>query len=146
MTSTLNPTCPLCGLRYAGKPLLELHIREDHRPRHRVQPGRLDADGTQASSSAAGSPSRRTGLAFRPSRTVGEVTDMTATRRPRTGQVMTAPRRVLCALQHVNDELTRASEAMIRSARAPQPRPRIQAPADTQTHRSTVTDRADRAA
>jgi hypothetical protein len=146
MTSTLNPTCPLCGLRYASKPLLELHIREDHRPRHRAQPGRLDADGTQASSSATGSPSRRTGLAFRPSRTVREVTAMTATRRPRTGQVMTAPRRVLCALQHVNDELTRASEAMIRSARAPQPRPRIQAPADTQTHRSTATDRADRAA
>jgi hypothetical protein len=23
-------TCPLCGLRYADRPLLELHIREDH--------------------------------------------------------------------------------------------------------------------
>jgi len=32
MTSTLTPACPLCGLRYASKPLLELHIREDHRP------------------------------------------------------------------------------------------------------------------
>jgi hypothetical protein len=147
MTSTLNPTCPLCGLRYASKPLLELHIREDHRPRHRAQPGRLDADGTRASSSsAAGSPSPRTGLAFGPFRTAKEVTAMTATRRPRTGQVMTAPRRVLRALRHVNDELTRASEAVIRSARAPQPRPRIQAPADSQTHRSTATDRADRAA
>ena len=40
MTSTLNPACPLCGLRYASKPLLELHIREDHRPRRRGQPGR----------------------------------------------------------------------------------------------------------
>ena len=38
MTSTLNPACPLCGLRYASKPLLELHIREDHRPRRRAQP------------------------------------------------------------------------------------------------------------
>jgi hypothetical protein len=26
-------TCPLCGLRYAGRPLLELHIREDHAQR-----------------------------------------------------------------------------------------------------------------
>ncbi len=35
MPTTLNPTCPLCGLRYTGRPLLELHIREDHRPRDR---------------------------------------------------------------------------------------------------------------
>lgn len=44
MSSTLNPVCPLCGLRFASKPLLELHIREDHRPR-RMRPGRADADG-----------------------------------------------------------------------------------------------------
>ena len=25
--------CPLCGLRYADRPLLELHIREDHAQR-----------------------------------------------------------------------------------------------------------------
>ena len=127
MTSTLNPTCPLCGLRYASKPMLELHIREDHRPRHRAQPGRLDAGGTGASS-AAGSPSRRTGLASRPPRTVREVTAMTATRRPRTGQVMTIPRRVLRTFRHVNDELMCASEAIIRSARAPQPTRRSRRP------------------
>jgi hypothetical protein len=23
-------TCPLCGLRYDNRPLLELHLREDH--------------------------------------------------------------------------------------------------------------------
>ena len=33
MPSTLNPTCPLCGLRYLNRPLLELHLREDH-PQH----------------------------------------------------------------------------------------------------------------
>lgn len=61
MTSTLNPACPLCGLRYASKPLLELHIREDHRPR-RARPGRPgDAGGTRASSPPPGRPSRRTG-------------------------------------------------------------------------------------
>lgn len=35
MPSTLNPTCPLCGLRYTGRPLLDLHIREDHMQRER---------------------------------------------------------------------------------------------------------------
>jgi hypothetical protein len=39
MPTTLNPTCPLCGLRYTGRPLLELHLREDHHPREsRAEP------------------------------------------------------------------------------------------------------------
>jgi hypothetical protein len=59
---------------------------------------------------------------------------------------MMVPRRVLRALRHVNDELTRASEAIIRSARAPQRRPRIQAPAATQAHPSTAAHRAEKAA
>jgi hypothetical protein len=59
---------------------------------------------------------------------------------------MTLPARTLCALRHVNDELTRASEAIIRSARAPQPRPRVQAPATGATQRDTATERADQAA
>jgi hypothetical protein len=71
---------------------------------------------------------------------------MTAARRPRRGQVMTLPARTLCALRHVNDELTRASEAIIRSARAPQPRPRVQTPATGATQRDTVAERADQAA
>jgi hypothetical protein len=146
MTSTLNPACPLCGLRYASKPLLELHIREDHRPRRRAKPGRLDAGGTGVSSPAAGRPSRRSGLASRPSRTAKEVTAMTAARRPLPGQVTTVPGRVLRALRHVNDELTRASEAIIRSARAPQSRSRVQAPAARDTHPGIPAERADRAA
>jgi hypothetical protein len=146
MTSTLNPACPLCGLRYASKPLLELHIREDHRPRRRAQPRRLDADGTGVSSPAAGSPSRRPGPVSGPDLTVTEVTAMTAARRPRLRQVMTVPRRVLRALRHVNDELTRASEAIIRSARAPQSRPQIQALAARDAHRGTAAERADLAA
>ena len=32
MPSTMNPDCLLCGLRFGNKPLLDLHIREDHRP------------------------------------------------------------------------------------------------------------------
>jgi hypothetical protein len=118
MTSTLNPACPLCGLRFASKPLLELHIRDDHRPRRREQPGHGEAS------------------------TVKEVTDMTAARQPRPGQVMT----VLRALRHVNDELTLASEAIIRSARAPQSRPQVRTPAARNPHPHTGKERADRAA
>lgn len=35
MSGTLTTACPLCGLRCAGRPLLELHIREDHLQRNR---------------------------------------------------------------------------------------------------------------
>ena len=74
-----------------------------------------------------------------------EVTAMTATRRPGTGQLTNLPRRVLRALRLVDDELMRASEAIIRTARAPQPRPRSQAPAAEDTHPGAA-GRADRAA
>jgi hypothetical protein len=30
MPATLIATCPLCGLRFANRALLELHVREDH--------------------------------------------------------------------------------------------------------------------
>ena len=41
----MSATCPLCGLRYAGQSLLDLHIREDHaqRERGREPPARLSA-------------------------------------------------------------------------------------------------------
>jgi hypothetical protein len=55
---------------------------------------------------------------------------MTATHRPRPGRMMSGPRRVIRALRYVNDELTHASGAIICSARAPQPRPRVRATAD----------------
>ena len=71
---------------------------------------------------------------------------MTATHRPRLRRVMTVPRRVLRALRHANEELTRASEVIIRSARAPQSRPQIQTLTARDTHPDIVTERADRAA
>ena len=71
---------------------------------------------------------------------------MTAARRPGPGQVMTVPIRALRALRHVNDELTRASEAIIRTARAPQSRLRVQPPATGATQRDTAAERADQAA
>jgi hypothetical protein len=42
MSATLIRTCPLCGLRFDNLPILELHIREDHRGRTR-QPAPEDA-------------------------------------------------------------------------------------------------------
>ena len=42
MTTALIDTCPLCGLRFSNRPLLELHLREDHRrppPRRKGKPG-----------------------------------------------------------------------------------------------------------
>jgi hypothetical protein len=146
MTSTLNPACPLCGLRFASKPLLELHIREDHRPRRREVPGRGEASGIRASPPAAGSLSVRSGLASRPARTVEEVTTMTATRRPRPGRVMSVLRRALRAVRHGNDELMLASEAIICSARAPRSRRPVQTLAPRDAQPRTVRERADRAA
>jgi hypothetical protein len=46
----------------------------------------------------------------------------------------------------VNDELTRASEAIIRSARAPQPRLRVQPRATDATQRDTPADHVGKAA
>jgi hypothetical protein len=131
MTGTLTPTCPLCGLRYESRPLLELHIREDHRQSRHDEPG-----GT----------SRRHDLAYRSSGTTKEVTAPTAARSARPGQAMTAPRRAIHALRYVNDELMRASEAIIRSARAPRPRPQASVPADAEAHPGSAAERASRAA
>jgi hypothetical protein len=59
---------------------------------------------------------------------------------------MTIPARTLRALRYANDELTRAGEAIIRSARAPQARPRGQAPAAGATHPRPAAEHADKAA
>lgn len=32
MPITPNPACPLCGLRFGNKPLVDLHLWEDHGP------------------------------------------------------------------------------------------------------------------
>ena len=142
MTSTLTPACPLCGLRYESKPLLDLHMREDHRQRHYARPSRRDTAAI-GEFPPSGSPSRRSGLDSRPSRAVKEVTAMTATQ---TGPVMTAARQMIRALLHANHELLRAGEAIIRSARAPRPRLQVQARVAGPAQPATATERADRAA
>lgn len=72
---------------------------------------------------------QRQDLNFR-CRTHDGVMEMTATRhppRPNGGRVMTALRHAGRTLRYVNDELSRASDAMIRSARFPQPPPEASA-------------------
>ena len=71
---------------------------------------------------------------------------MTATHRPRTGRMMTGTRRMIHAVRYVNDELMRASEAIVRSARAPQPRSQAQAQATAAEIREPAAQRVDRAA
>jgi hypothetical protein len=122
MTSTMNRACPLCGLRFASNPLLELHIREDHRQHHGADPGGPGASPPPASAS------RSDGLAFRPSRTIKEMTAMTATGQPRPGQLRTALRSMIRPLWDFHDELVCASEAMMGARRAPHARSRAQAP------------------
>jgi hypothetical protein len=58
--------------------------------------------------------------------------------------MMTGPRRMIHAVRYVNDELTRASEAIIRSARVPQPRSQAQPTAAE--NQEPAAQRVDRAA
>jgi len=55
MSATLIRTCPLCGLRFDNLPILELHIREDHRRRQR-RPAPDDSD--PAATDGPGGPAR----------------------------------------------------------------------------------------
>ena len=43
MPSTLITTCPLCGLGFANRAMLELHLREDHRRRRPKDPAEPSA-------------------------------------------------------------------------------------------------------
>lgn len=85
MPTTLNPTCPLCGLRYADRPLLELHLREDHRrPDQGPRP-----DPAPAAPAAPADPAAP------------------PTRRSDPGWARTALHRVLWSLRYASAELTR---------------------------------------
>ena len=146
MSTWFIPTCTLCGLRFSNRALLELHIREDHLERNR--PAKPDHD----HSGGNGTPRLRAGgsaagdvLVSSKARAAEEVNTRTATQPPRSGPMMTALRRAIGAVRYVNDELLRAGEAIIRSARAPQPdRPDAAAGKDAQA--ASTTKHGDRAA
>jgi hypothetical protein len=144
MPTTLSPACPLCGLRFGNKPVLDLHIREDHRQRvPRAQDGNRDPGSIRTAPPADG-PAHGPGLAFTPARIAKEAAGGTTRRGRRAGRVMTALRE---ALRAVSAEVPRASQAIIRSARSPQSRPRTPAPPAGQprkAQRRTAAERADR--
>ena len=143
MPSTLTPTCPFCGLRYANRPLLELHIREDHLQRNRRgKPGHDDPGDTRTSQPRAGVLSRGHGLAPRPTRSTNEVIAVTATRRP----CRPSPGWVIRALRYVKETLVLASQAPFPPAGARRPRPAADAPAERHTHPAPAPEHADRAA
>jgi hypothetical protein len=85
MLSTLNPTCPLCSLRFENKPLLDLHIREDHRQRvFRERNDDSDPGSTRAPASGAES--------------LPDPADPAAAKRGRADRTKTVLRRALHAL------------------------------------------------
>lgn len=122
MISTLTPTCSICGLRFENRPMLELHIREDHQRRSAAaEPG----DGTSAAGHAPQShprhpaSKRRERVAAARTKTETRGTDP---RRSQLGWVRTGLRRVVGAFRHANAEFLLASEIMLRPASAPRPR------------------------
>lgn len=148
MPSTLTPTCPFCGLRFAATPLLELHVREDHRQHDHNEPGRAGPAEATASLPRAGAAARRSPRAPMPPSAAKEVIAMAATqqsrRHPRSGWTMTALRGLIRTLRHVNDELLLASELMFRPTVTP--RTRARTPAATHAQVTAGTRHADRAA
>jgi hypothetical protein len=97
MLSTLNPACPLCGLRFENKPLLDLHIRDDHRQREsRERNGDSDPGSTRAPASGAESLPDPTDPAATPSWT--SKTTARQARRGRADRAKTVLRRALRAL------------------------------------------------
>ena len=99
MLSTLNPACPLCGLRFENKPLLDLHIREDHRQRvFRERSGDSDPGRTRAPASEAESLPDPADPAATPSRASKKTAGQA--RRGRADRAKTALRRALRALHN----------------------------------------------
>lgn len=89
MSSTLTMTCPLCGLRFPGRALLELHLRDDHRERNRPAEPDLDDSRERGDGLASG----QAGIADE------EVIAMTTKQRSRAGQAMAALRRAIGILR-----------------------------------------------
>jgi hypothetical protein len=139
MTSTLTPTCSVCGLRFENRPILELHVREDHRKRG--NPVGSAASGLRRRSPANGHGESPTASGTK----AGPGTSgHQRPRRPRAGRTITALRRVAGGFRRANAELMLASEAMIHLPGDPR-RP-ADPPAGRDAHQAAGGERADRAA
>jgi hypothetical protein len=149
MTSTLTPTCSLCGLRFENRPLLELHAREDH-PQlgTSVQPRQgkpADASVSQPHPhSLANRQDQRAAAPRTEARTA--IAGPRRLRRSHTGWAMTSLRRAISAFRHGNAKLMLASELMLYPAGRPHPRQSADPPAGPDGHRGDTSRRADRAA
>ncbi len=102
MSSTLTPTCSFCGLRFANRPLLELHVREDH-PQHgssaesgHGMPADVPASRPHPRSPANGHPERATDSSMKAG------TAKTVPRPPQAGRARTGLRRVIGAFRRAN--------------------------------------------
>jgi len=149
MTNTLTPTCSVCGLRFENRPLLELHVREDHPQRGpTAEPGQGNPAGTPAPQPYPRHPANGHGRRPASSRTkAGTImTGPRRPRRPRSGWAMTGLRRITGAFRHANAELLLASELMLRPAGRPQPPQPADPPAELNAHQAGTSGRTDRAA
>ena len=137
MTSTLTTTCSFCGLVFANRPMLELHIREDHLQRGQAaDPGQGDPVGARAERLPAGGPDPEHVKPATPPRTTREVPAMNGTQ-PRhrlAGWAITAVRRVIGTFRRANAELMLATELMRRAPGAARPQPQADMPAAPDTH------------
>jgi hypothetical protein len=140
MTSTLTPTWSLCGLRFENRPLLELHVREDH-PQlgTSAQPGQGKPADAPVSQPHPHSPANRHGQRAAAPRTEAgtAIAGPRRPRRPHTGWVMFSLRRGISAFRHANAELMLASELMLHPAGRPHPRQSADPPAGPDGHRGT---------
>jgi hypothetical protein len=99
MTSTLIPTCSLCGLRFANGALLDLHIREDHvEGRRQAEPGHGDSGDAGTSEARTAGPPRSSRPASGQPRATPEVSGTTAAQRPGSGWAKSIIRRTVSAL------------------------------------------------
>jgi hypothetical protein len=98
----LNPACPLCGLRFENQPIMELHMREDHRRRApRESNGDGDPGSTRSPATGADNLAEASEPAASPSRTsvTATATAEPAGRRGRARRAKTALRRTLRILR-----------------------------------------------
>lgn len=166
MPNTLNPACPFCGLRFENKPILDLHMREDHRQRtSRERNSDGDPSTTRSPTTAADIPadapgpaadsaapaSRTSTTAAGPAGRPGPATRAKAAlRRMLRGreeeQVQEPLRHEPGAFRRANAEFMLMVELMRRPAAVPRPRSPVDPHDGRDGNQAAAGDKADRAA
>lgn len=126
LPSTLNPACLICGLRFGSKPLLDLHVQEDHRQRvFRAQNVDRVPGSTRRPVSGADSPPEPGDPAAMPSWTSGRATAGSGRRGCRAAIAL---RKMPRTLGYANDRIRSAAGTVTRLTRAPRTRPHAAVP------------------